>query len=196
MVLNRAHRLLGGKTRVILAWAFAIALVMTANGPPRFFGAMICLAGALLRVWASGHLHKNEQVAVWGPYAWVRNPLYLGTYLMALGCAAAAGAWVLFAVSSVAFAVVYHAVILEEEGWLLHVLGQPYADYAAAVPRFSPVRSLMTGPLRRPAQLAIAMRETPMGFDRDLARKHRADEALWTFCAMMAGIWLVAYFKG
>lgn len=196
MVVAQVHRILGGKTRVILAWAFGITLIATANGPPRFFGAMVCLAGALLRVWASGHLHKNEKVAVWGPYAWVRNPLYLGTYLMALGCAAAAGAWALFAVSSVAFALVYHAVILEEEGWLNHVLGQSYADYAAAVPRFSPLRSLIRGPLRRPQQLAIAMRDTPVRFDHELARKHRADEALWTFCAMMAGIWLVAYLKG
>lgn len=181
---------------MLLAWAFGLALIFSASGPPRLFGALVCLAGALLRIWASGHLHKNELVAVSGPYAWVRNPLYLGTYLMALGCAAAAGAWVLFAISSVAFALVYNAVILEEEGWLRHVLGDRYARYAEKVPRFWPWATLFRGRLSRADQEALASPGQRLSFDPILARKHRALEALWTFVAMMLGLACVAVLKG
>lgn len=187
--------MLGGRTRVLLAWAFGFALVFSAEGPPRWFGALVCLAGALLRVWASGHLHKNELVAVSGPYAWVRNPLYLGTYLMALGCAAAGGAWWLFAISSVAFALVYHAVILEEEGWLRHVLGERYTRYSEKVPRFWPWASLWKGPLSPEDQRALASPGQKLRFDPALARKHRALEALWTFVAMMLGLWAIGILR-
>ena len=48
-------------------------------------GLPISVLGLLLRGWAAGHLAKNERLAMTGPYAYVRNPLYLGTLLVAAG---------------------------------------------------------------------------------------------------------------
>jgi len=54
-------------------------------------GGVIGLAGLLLRMWASGYLRKNDQLATAGPYAHTRNPLYLGSFLIGLGFTVAAG---------------------------------------------------------------------------------------------------------
>ena len=53
-------------------------------------GLSIAVAGLLLRGWAAGHLAKNEQLAISGPYAYMRNPLYAGTLIAALGMVIAA----------------------------------------------------------------------------------------------------------
>src|SRR4051794_1465079 len=101
-----------GKTRIALAWLFAGLLIFSANDLPTWPGIALCFVGAALRYWASGYLRKDSRPAVGGPYAYVRNPLYLGTYLMALGTAAATGSYLLFAVLAVAFAAIYHFIIL------------------------------------------------------------------------------------
>ena len=54
-------------------------------------GAIVALPGLGLRAWASGHLKKNESLATTGPYAFTRNPLYLGSFIMGLGFTIAAG---------------------------------------------------------------------------------------------------------
>src|SRR5262249_60426591 len=54
-------------------------------------GVPITLCGALYRAWASGHLRKNAELAVSGPYAFTRNPLYFGSFVMAAGCAICGG---------------------------------------------------------------------------------------------------------
>src|SRR6476661_4738649 len=80
-----------GKTRIVLAWIFVVVLGLSAKEYPTWPGIVLCFVGASLRYWASGYLRKDSRPAVGGPYAYVRNPLYLGTYLMALGTAAATG---------------------------------------------------------------------------------------------------------
>jgi protein-S-isoprenylcysteine O-methyltransferase Ste14 len=98
------------------------------------WGAPISVAGLLLRGWAAGHLAKNQSLAVSGPYAFTRNPLYLGTLLVALGLVVASrqpGLAVLFAM---AFGLVYlPAIELEEQH--LRTLFPEYASYARRVPR-------------------------------------------------------------
>src|SRR5690606_30753053 len=54
------------------------------------WGLPVSLAGLALRTWAAGHLAKNERLATEGPYAHTRNPLYIGTSLVAAGLAIAA----------------------------------------------------------------------------------------------------------
>ena len=69
-------------------------------------GLPVSVLGLVLRAWAAGHLAKNEQLATGGPYAWVRNPLYLGTLVVAAGLSIAArsyGLAVLFAATGSAF---------------------------------------------------------------------------------------------
>ena len=100
-------------------------------------GLPVSLLGLALRAWAAGCLAKNQQLATAGPYAYTRNPLYLGTLLVAAGLAVAArspGLGVLFAA---VFVFVYLPVIQNESEYL-HVLFRDYAAYAAAVPLLLP----------------------------------------------------------
>jgi protein-S-isoprenylcysteine O-methyltransferase Ste14 len=106
-------------------------------------GAPVSLLGLALRAWAAGHLAKNESLAATGPYAMMRNPLYLGSLLAAAGLAiASASAWVgVIAVAS--FVLIYFPVIEQEEQHLAKLFPE-YAVYAARVPQLIP-RSLRLG---------------------------------------------------
>jgi protein-S-isoprenylcysteine O-methyltransferase Ste14 len=100
-------------------------------------GVPIAFGGLLLRAWAAGHLEKNRELAVSGPYAYVRNPLYLGTLLVALGFVVAARRWELGVIFAVIFGGVYLPVIeLEEQH--LRSLFPSYDDYASRVPLLMP----------------------------------------------------------
>lgn len=104
--------------------------------PLLLVGALIAFAGIALRAWAAGHLEKNEQLATSGPYAYTRNPLYLGSALAALGFALASSVWwigFLLATYLVAF---YLPVVYEEEAHLANLFPE-FQAYAAAVPRFA-----------------------------------------------------------
>jgi protein-S-isoprenylcysteine O-methyltransferase Ste14 len=100
-------------------------------------GLPVALAGLALRAWACGHLAKNERLATTGPFAYTRNPLYLGTLVVAAGFALAGGSWWLAALFSVYFVAVYLPVIGEEESHLRHLFPE-YTAYAARVPRLVP----------------------------------------------------------
>jgi len=98
------------------------------------WGAPISIAGLLLRGWAAGHLAKNQSLAVSGPYAFTRNPLYLGTLLVALGLVIASRELALAVLFAAAFGLVYlPAIELEEQH--LRKLFPEYAIYAERVPR-------------------------------------------------------------
>jgi protein-S-isoprenylcysteine O-methyltransferase Ste14 len=91
----------------------------------------------LLRGWAAGHLEKNRELATSGPYAYVRNPLYLGTLLAAGGFVIAARRWELGLLFALVFGLVYLPVIeLEEQR--LRELFPDYEAYAQRVPVLLP----------------------------------------------------------
>jgi protein-S-isoprenylcysteine O-methyltransferase Ste14 len=97
----------------------------------------VSAAGLALRAWAAGHLAKNRTLATTGPYAWVRNPLYVGTLLAAAGLALAARAAGLASLFAAVFLLVYLPVIqLEEEH--LRKLFPEYEAYARRVPALLP----------------------------------------------------------
>jgi protein-S-isoprenylcysteine O-methyltransferase Ste14 len=98
------------------------------------WGAPASIAGLLLRGWAAGHLAKNRQLATTGPYAHTRNPLYLGTLLVASGLSIAAQSALLAFLFAVVFAFVYLPVIELEEQHLRKLFPE-YARYAERVPR-------------------------------------------------------------
>jgi protein-S-isoprenylcysteine O-methyltransferase Ste14 len=100
-------------------------------------GAAVSILGLLIRGWAAGHLRKNQDLAISGPYAYTRNPLYLGTLTAALGLAIAARSWVIFGVTVAVFTLVYLPVIEQEESHLLKLF-PGYAAYAARVPLLVP----------------------------------------------------------
>jgi protein-S-isoprenylcysteine O-methyltransferase Ste14 len=100
-------------------------------------GFPISVVGLIIRAWAAGHLAKNQRLATGGPYAYVRNPLYAGTLLVAAGLAIAsrsAGLAVLFAA---VFVLIYLPVIELEEQHLRKLFPQ-YASYANRVGRLIP----------------------------------------------------------
>jgi protein-S-isoprenylcysteine O-methyltransferase Ste14 len=101
------------------------------------WGLPVSLLGLALRAWAAGCLAKNRQLATGGPYAYTRNPLYLGTLLVAAGLAVASRSPWLGALFAAVFVFVYLPVIQNEEEYL-HVLFAEYAAYAAAVPLLWP----------------------------------------------------------
>src|SRR3989442_13785310 len=78
--------------RVPLGFACAALFFLLARPRPLtlIVGAVIALPGLALRAWAVGCLRKNEALATDGPYAYTRNPLYLGSFLMGLGFTIAA----------------------------------------------------------------------------------------------------------
>lgn len=100
-------------------------------------GLPLSLVGLWIRAWAAGHLAKNEDLAVSGPYSRVRNPLYLGSLFLAGGVVIGARSWWLALVFTAAFVLIYLPVIqLEEEH--LRKLFPGYASYARRVPSLRP----------------------------------------------------------
>lgn len=102
-------------------------------------GVPVSLAGLAIRAWAAGHLAKNMQLADRGPYALVRNPLYIGTALLAAGLVIATRSVTIAAVSAVVFLFVYLPVIQLEEQHLRSLFPE-YGDYARRVPMLLPLR--------------------------------------------------------
>lgn len=112
----------------------------------------LILTGCALRSWAAGYLLKGKRVAVGGPYARVRNPLYLGSFIIATGFCVAlaqrplpasiAGLWAAFFLG---YGVLYSVKTLAEERELTADLGQPYLDYASRVPAFIPWKGRVSG---------------------------------------------------
>lgn len=105
------------------------------------WGMPFCLAGLALRTWAAGHLAKNERLAQSGPYAWVRNPLYSGSLLIAGGVVIAARSALLAVIFTAAFLLVYLPVIALEEQHLRQLFPD-YEAYARQVPAFLPRRPI------------------------------------------------------
>jgi len=126
--------------RVRLGYLLAVFVLWFARPTPRsvLSGAVVGLAGLWIRAYAAGYLHKQEVLTVTGPYAHTRNPLYLGSSLLALGAAIAARSWISAAILLGYFATVYSVVMRREEGELLGHHGAAFQAYAAAVPLFLP----------------------------------------------------------
>lgn len=100
-------------------------------------GVPISLAGLVLRGWAAGHLQKNTTLAISGPYAWIRNPLYLGTLIVAAGLVVAAQRWELAVLFAAVFGLVYFPVIELEEQHLRKLFPR-FEQYWQRVPMLLP----------------------------------------------------------
>jgi protein-S-isoprenylcysteine O-methyltransferase Ste14 len=126
--------------RVRLGYPLAIAVLFFARPQPRsiLYGALVGLVGLGLRAWAAGYLHKQEVLTVTGPYAYSRNPLYLGSAVLALGVAIAARSWISTLLLGVYFTLVYSVVMRREENELRSRYAADFERYAAAVPLFFP----------------------------------------------------------
>jgi protein-S-isoprenylcysteine O-methyltransferase Ste14 len=135
--------------RVRLGYPLAIAVLYFARPQPRsiLYGALVGLIGLALRAWAAGYLHKQEVLTVTGPYAYTRNPLYVGSAVLALGVAIATRSWISSLLLAFYFTVFYSIVMRREEKELRLRHAENFDRYAAAVPLFFPRLS--------PAKLSI-----------------------------------------
>jgi protein-S-isoprenylcysteine O-methyltransferase Ste14 len=130
-------------------------------------GIPVSLLGLALRAWAAGCLAKNQQLATGGPYAYTRNPLYIGTLLVAAGLAIAARSPGLAALFVVVFLLVYLPVIQNEEQHLRQIFPE-YAAYAERVPalfpRFSQTDEKNPNPFRTALYLKNQEYNAGLGF--------------------------------
>jgi protein-S-isoprenylcysteine O-methyltransferase Ste14 len=126
--------------RVRLGYPLAILVLWFSKPTPSsiFLGALVGILGLWLRAYAAGYLHKQEILTIRGPYARTRNPLYLGSALLALGAAAAARSWISAGVLAAYFAIFYSAVMRKEEVELRERHGPAFDEYARTVPLFIP----------------------------------------------------------
>jgi protein-S-isoprenylcysteine O-methyltransferase Ste14 len=127
------------KLRVFSGFLLAAAFLWLSQPSPISLaaGIPVSIAGLAIRAWAAGHLEKNLALTGSGPYAFVRNPLYIGTLAVAAGLAIASRRWVLGALFAIAFVLIYLPVVeLEEQH--LRKLFPDYAEYARDVPKLVP----------------------------------------------------------
>jgi len=163
------------RIRVPLGFAFAVVYFWLAR--PTWtaigLGALIIVPGLLIRALASGHVRKNEALATSGPYAYTRNPLYLGSLLIGIGFGVAARSWWVGGVLVLMFFAIYVPVIRGEERFLREKFPE-FDDYARRVPqmlpRITPFRSGQQGG----------------GFSMELYLKHREWNALLGAVAIAA----------
>jgi protein-S-isoprenylcysteine O-methyltransferase Ste14 len=101
------------------------------------WGLGLMIAGLLIRATASGHVQKNEQLTTTGPYAYTRNPLYLGSLILAIGFAVAARSWWIGVILAGMFVAIYLPVIRSEEEFLRGRFPE-FAEYERQVPRLLP----------------------------------------------------------
>jgi len=136
-------------------------------------GGAVAAVGVFLRAMASGHVKKNEQLATTGPYAYCRNPLYLGSIIIAIGFAIAArDVWVALGIVGL-FSLIYIPVIRSEETFLRQQFAE-YESYARRVPRLLPK--------------AVWFSRLTSGFSRELYLQHREYNALIGAAAMLAAL--------
>jgi protein-S-isoprenylcysteine O-methyltransferase Ste14 len=127
------------RIRVPLGFVFAGVFLWLAQPTVKtmLLSLLLVVPGVWLRAYAAGYVRKNAELTLTGPYAYTRNPLYLGSMMIAFGFAAAAASWVILIMLAVLFAAIYIPTIQGEEGYLReHFAG--FDEYAASVPRLLP----------------------------------------------------------
>jgi protein-S-isoprenylcysteine O-methyltransferase Ste14 len=159
--------------RVRSAVAVLILVLALARPTPTsvVLGIVISLIGLSIRSWAAGHIRKEKELAVTGPYRYTRNPLYLGSFILGLGLVL--GSWSFGGLGGylLYFVAFYPVVIFEERDRMRRLFAEAYAAYERRVPIFLPFR---------PGAAATDART----WDKDLFRKNREVRA-WIGTALV-----------
>lgn len=171
--------------RVRAGYAVAVLYAWLAEPsvPSLVLGTMIAAMGLVIRGAAAGYLRKNERLTTGGPYGYTRNPLYLGSVLLAAGLLVAGGSW-LAALAVIAYVgVFYPAAIRFEEQHLRKLHTRAYDDYASHVPLFFP----------RLSPAAAMHEDTP--FSWELYKANREEQAAMgaavAIALLAAKMWLL-----
>lgn len=163
------------KLRVPLGFAFAALYLWLAR--PSWIsiaiGAAVIVPGVWLRAAAAGFVKKNTELTTTGPYAYTRNPLYLGSLIIAVGFAIA-GMNPYVGVGIVALLLAIYLPVIRSEETYLRMAFPEFESYAARVPRLFPrLRAGDAG---------------PRSFSRELYLRHREYNALIGSAAMLAAL--------
>jgi protein-S-isoprenylcysteine O-methyltransferase Ste14 len=170
------YGLLARKIRVPLGFAMAVLFLWLAKPTWASIaaGCIVAAPGIWLRAIAAGHVRKNTELTTTGPYAYTRNPLYLGSIIIALGFALASRSIWIALIIAVMFLVIYVPVIKSEETFLRGAFSD-FSQYSERVPRIFPR-------LRNREYLGERV------FSGEQYRKHREYNALIGSAAMMAAL--------
>ena len=103
-----------------------------------YASVLIIAIGIVVRLWASGFIIKNKQLATNGPYSLVRHPLYTGNLLIVYGFVAASGLWWTFIIATVFFVFYYTPAIEYEDRKLFGIFGDAWKDFAKQTPALFP----------------------------------------------------------
>lgn len=139
------------KIRLLLAWGSIPILLLCSNMNDRSFlwGAVLMILGEMIRFWALGFMEKKGQkLAMSGPYAFVRNPLYVGNFFLGLGVAVIVWNWIILALFLAGFLGIYAGTIRGEEKHLQEMFGKTFEDYCKNVPAFLPRLSPYSTPAK------------------------------------------------
>lgn len=193
MSLRRAgHR----AQRLRLTWLLALPFFLLAT-PSRgtvLAGSALSLCGLLLRGFACGSILKDRTLAVGGPYAHLRHPLYLGSFLVGAGLTMAGGRWFFPPLFLALFLWVYGRTIRAEERVLEILFGKPYRDYRARVRGFIP----RLHPYRPPGgpESWESARVSGSGFSLRLFRRNKEWQASLGTAAGFVLLWVKAVLMG
>ncbi len=170
------------RLRVPLGFLFAAVFLIFARPEPLTLGigGAIAVVGLLIRAWASGHIRKNQNLAVSGPYSYTRNPLYLGSFILGVGFTTASGVWWLGLGFVALFLGIYLPVMRVEASELTQIFGEEYHEYARRVPLFVP----------RPT----AYQKSAVKFDSALYLRYREYQATLGFAFAWSVLLLKAIF--
>ena len=170
------------RIRVPLGFVFAILFVVFSR--PKFWslvvGSLVALIGVLIRAWASGHIRKASELAVSGPYAYTRNPLYRGSLILGFGFTIAAGVWWLGLLFILLFLGIYLPVMRVEVDDIRRIFGPAFDEYERDVPLFLPRLS--------------PSKKTGRKFDFSLYLKYREYRAAIGTAVAIAALSAKAYF--
>jgi protein-S-isoprenylcysteine O-methyltransferase Ste14 len=174
-VANVTWTRIARRIRVPLGFAFAALYLWLARPTAEslVIGSALIIPGLAIRALASGHVQKNEQLTTTGPYAYTRNPLYLGSLILAVGFAISARNWWIGAGLILFFLAIYLPVIHGEEAFLGEQFPE-FAEYARQVPRLLPRLSSFS--------------DVHGAFSWDLYWKHREYNATLGAMAVMAAL--------
>lgn len=147
------HSLRFRRDRYRQALGISFVILVSALAQPQLLpsmaGLVLVLGGVAVRLWASGHIHKNRELARDGPYAFVRHPLYVGNVLLLVGFALASGQWWSWLLLAVILAGFYPPAIAREDAYLHEKFGQAWERWRentlALWPRFDGEREWRAG---------------------------------------------------
>ncbi len=170
------------KFRVPLGFLFAAVFLIFAKPTLllMLIGISIAFFGLLIRGWSAGHIRKNKELAISGPYKFTRNPLYLGSFLLGLGFMIASGVWWLVLLFIVLYLGIYLPVMSVESDELTAIFGEKYKEYAREVSLFFPWFSNYKSDGKK--------------FEKELYMRYREYQAGLGFLAICAILALKAYY--